>query len=61
MRFDVSANVLLDLFSISTTVGEYIVADGVYLRCLIFLSHTITFIDLVELNMLKFYGILGIY
>ncbi|WMV50784.1 hypothetical protein MTR67_044169 [Solanum verrucosum] len=54
MRFDVSPDVLLDLFSISTPIGESIVAKRVYRNCHVSLSHRVTYVDLVELDMLDF-------
>ncbi len=59
MRFDVSLEVLLDYFSVSTPIGESIVAKRVYRNYPISLSHRVTHIDLVELDMLDFDVILG--
>ncbi|WMV41657.1 hypothetical protein MTR67_035042 [Solanum verrucosum] len=59
MRFDVLPDVFLDPFSISTPVGDSIVAKRVYRRCPISLSHIFTLVDLVELDMLDFDVILG--
>lgn len=53
-------NVLFDLFSLSTFVCDSIVAKRVYRKCLASLSHRVTFIDLVELDMLDVDVILGL-
>jgi len=54
MRFNILLDVLLDPFSVSTPIGEFIVAKGVYRKCLISLSHRVTHVDLVELDVLDF-------
>ncbi len=59
MRFDVLPDVLLDPFSVSTPIGDSIVAKRVYRKCLVSLSHRVTLVDLVELDMLDFDVILG--
>uniref|UniRef100_M1DCD2 Gag-pol polyprotein n=1 Tax=Solanum tuberosum TaxID=4113 RepID=M1DCD2_SOLTU len=60
MRFDVLPDVLLEPFSISTLVGDSIVAKRVYRKCPVSLSHRVTLVDLVELDMLDFDVILGV-
>jgi len=60
IRFNVSPEVLLEHFSISTPIGESVVAKRVYKRCPISLSHMIILVNLVELDMLDFDVILGI-
>ncbi|WMV19054.1 hypothetical protein MTR67_012439 [Solanum verrucosum] len=59
MRFDVLPDVLLESFSASTPVGDSIVAKRLYRKCLVSLSHRVTLVDLVELDMLDFDVILG--
>jgi len=59
MRFDVLPEVLLEPFSVSTPVGDSVVAKRLYRRCPIFLSHRVTLIDLVELDMIDFDVIFG--
>jgi len=54
MRFDIIPDILLETFSISTPVGDLVVAKRVFRRCPIFLSHRVTLVDLVELDMLDF-------
>ncbi|WMV25463.1 hypothetical protein MTR67_018848 [Solanum verrucosum] len=51
--------VLTDPFCISTPIDESIVANRVYRNCPISLSHRVTHINLVELDMLDFDVILG--
>ncbi|WMV13835.1 hypothetical protein MTR67_007220 [Solanum verrucosum] len=57
MRFDILPNVLLDPFSVSTPVGDSIVAKRVYRKCPASLSHSVTHVDIVE-HMLDFNVIL---
>jgi len=52
--------VLLEPFSVSTPIGDSIVAKMVYRRCPLSLSYIVTLVDLVELDMLDFDVILGI-
>lgn len=54
MKFDVSLEILLDTFSISTHVGEFVLAKWVYKNCSISVFKKITSIHLVELNMVNF-------
>ena len=54
IRFDVLSNVLLEPFSVSTPVGDSIVAKRVYRNCFVSLSHRVTRVDLIELDMLDF-------
>ena len=58
MRFYMLPYVLLEPFSFSTPIGDSLVAKRVYRRCPISLSHRVTPIDLVELDMLYFNVIL---
>mgnify|MGYP003624051582 CR=1 FL=1 len=59
MQFDVLPYVLLKPFSGCTPVGDSVVAKRVYRKCPISLSHRVTLVDLVELDMLDFDVILG--
>ncbi|XP_049356909.1 uncharacterized protein LOC125821531 [Solanum verrucosum] len=59
MRFDVHPKELLEPFLVSSPVCDSVVAKRVYKRCPISLSHRVTFVDLVELDMLDFDVILG--
>ncbi|WMV24599.1 hypothetical protein MTR67_017984 [Solanum verrucosum] len=59
MRFGVLLEVFLEPFSVSTPVGDSVVAKRVYRRCPISLYHIVTLIDLVELDMIDFDIILG--
>jgi len=59
MRFDVPPDVLLEPFCISTLVGNSIMAKRVYMKCHVSLAHRVTLVDLVELDMLYFDGILS--
>uniref|UniRef100_A0A0V0H6A2 Putative ovule protein n=1 Tax=Solanum chacoense TaxID=4108 RepID=A0A0V0H6A2_SOLCH len=53
-KFDMLPEVLLDPFSISTPVGDSVVAKRVYRICHISLSRRITLVDSVELDILDF-------
>ncbi|KAH0765134.1 hypothetical protein KY285_001005 [Solanum tuberosum] len=59
MWFDIPLEVLLEPFNVSTPVGDSLVVKRVYRRCQISLSHKVTLVDLVELDMLYFDMILG--
>jgi len=59
MKFEVYPEELKEPFSVSTLVGDSIVAKRVYRRCPICLSQRVTLVDLVELDMLDFDVILG--
>lgn len=52
-------NVLLEPFYVSTPFGDYAVARRVYMRYPDSLSHRLTLVDLVELDMIDFDAILG--
>jgi len=54
IRFDVFLDMLMDLFSVSTPIGESIVANKVYRSYHVSLSHRDTYTDLVELDTLDF-------
>ncbi|WMV18884.1 hypothetical protein MTR67_012269 [Solanum verrucosum] len=59
IRFDILPDMLLDHFSISTQVCDSIVVKRVYRKCPISVSHRVTHVDLVELDMLDLNVILG--
>ena len=59
MRFDILSDVLLHLFSVFTLVSDFTVAKRVYRKCPFSLSHKVTHVDLVKLDMLDFVVILG--
>ncbi|WMV46774.1 hypothetical protein MTR67_040159 [Solanum verrucosum] len=59
MGFDVGPEILSCPFHVSTPAGDSIVAKRVYRNCRISVSHGVTHVDLVELDMLDFYIILG--
>uniref|UniRef100_M1DLT6 Gag-pol polyprotein n=1 Tax=Solanum tuberosum TaxID=4113 RepID=M1DLT6_SOLTU len=54
MKFDVLPVKLEEPFSVSTPIGESVIAKRVYRDCPISLSHRVTLVDLVELDMLDF-------
>ncbi|KAG5576138.1 hypothetical protein H5410_056272 [Solanum commersonii] len=59
MSFDVLLEQLLDPFSVSTHVGESILAEKVYRDSIICANHKDTMTNLVELDMMDFDVILG--
>ena len=59
MKFFVLPDNFVELFSVTTPVGDSIVAKRVYKSCPILLSNRATLVDLVELDMLDFDVILG--
>ena len=58
-NFDILPEKLSEPFSISTPVGESILAERVYRDCSIFVNHNSTMTDLVELVMVNLDVILG--
>ena len=46
-------------FSVTTPVGDFVVARRVFRRCPISLPNRITIVELIELHMVNFYVILG--
>ena len=59
MNFEIIPEQLSKLFSVSTPVGESILAETVYLDCPIFVSYKSTMTELIELDMVEFDFILG--
>ncbi|KAH0748282.1 hypothetical protein KY290_027514 [Solanum tuberosum] len=59
IKFDMLPDVLDKPFSVSTPVGDSIVAKRVYRGCPISLPNTVTLVDLVEIDMLDLDVILG--
>ena len=60
MRLSVKPGLLKDPFFVSTPVGESVIARTVFRNCPILVFHKIIPCDLVELEMVDFYVILGI-
>ena len=58
-KFDVLPEKLSEPFSVSTLVGDSILAERVYRDCPVFINHKSTMADLVELDMVDFDVILG--
>ena len=58
-KFDILPDILHELFIVSTPVGESVVAKRVYRNCPIMLPNRVSYVDLVELDMLDFYIIFG--
>ena len=58
-RFDVLPNVFIEPFSFTTLVGDSIVARRVFRSCPISLTNRVTWVDLVEFDMVDFDVILG--
>uniref|UniRef100_M1DV54 Polyprotein n=1 Tax=Solanum tuberosum TaxID=4113 RepID=M1DV54_SOLTU len=54
LNFDVLLEKLLEPFSVSTLVGEFILVQRVYRDCTIYVNHKSTMADLVECDMVYF-------
>ncbi|KAH0644862.1 hypothetical protein KY284_032746 [Solanum tuberosum] len=54
IKFEILPKVLIEHFSVSTPIGDSVVAKRVYRSFTISLSHKLTLVDLVELDMLDF-------
>lgn len=50
MRFAILHDVLLELFSVSTLVADFVVVKRAYSRSLICLSHGVSLVYLIELD-----------
>ena len=61
VNFGVSPETLVEPFLVSTPVGIFIIARQVYRNCPIIISQKVTSVDLVELEMMDFDIILGMY
>lgn len=61
VHFSVSPETLSKSFSISTIIGNLVIARRVYRNCSVTVSHKVTLADLVELEMVYFDIILGMY
>ena len=59
LRFSVKPELLKDPFSVSTPVGESVIARTVYRNCPISVFHKIILCDLIDLEMVDFDVILG--
>ena len=59
MRFSVKPELLKDPFSVSTPVGESVIARTIFRNCPISIFHKIIPCDLIELEMVDFDVILG--
>lgn len=59
MRFDVLLYVLLNSFSVSTPTGDSIMANRVYTKYLVSMSHRVNILKLVNIYMLDFDVTLG--
>ena len=60
IKFDMISDVLGEPFSVSTPVGDSVVVNKVYNGCPISYYNRVTVVDLIELDMIDFYIILGI-
>ena len=58
-NFDALADILHESFPVSTPVSESVVAKRVYLNFHISLPNRVSYVDLVELDMIHFYITLG--
>ncbi|KAH0727836.1 hypothetical protein KY290_003558 [Solanum tuberosum] len=59
MKFEILSDVLEEPFSVCTPVSDSVVAKRVYRSCPISLSHKVTLVDLVEIDMLDYDVLLG--
>ena len=53
-KFDVLPDVLIELFSVCTLMGDSVVAKRVYRKCLVMLPNRVTLFDLAELEMFDY-------
>ena len=58
-KFDILADTFQEPLVVSNSVGESVVAKKVYRNCPIMLPNRVSYVDLVELDMLDFDIILG--
>ena len=59
ISFDVCLEKYLEHFNFSTPVGEFVLANRVYLDCHVFVNHKCTMIHIISLEMVDFHVILG--
>uniref|UniRef100_M1DMG2 Gag-pol protein n=1 Tax=Solanum tuberosum TaxID=4113 RepID=M1DMG2_SOLTU len=59
VKFDVSPETLSELFSVSTLVGDPVIARWVYINCPVTISQKVTSADLVEFEIVGFDVIVG--
>ena len=60
-KFDILPDILHEPFIVSTPVGESVVARRVYRNCPIIMPNRAFYVELVELDMIDFDIILGMY
>ncbi|WP_353806001.1 hypothetical protein, partial [Acinetobacter baumannii] len=60
-KFDIFPDILHEPFVVSTQVGKSIVAKRVYTNFPIMLANRVSYVELVEIDMLNFDVILGMY
>ena len=58
-KFDILPEILHEVFIVCTPVGESVVAKRVYRNCPMMLPNRVSYVDIVELDMLDFDNILG--
>ena len=58
-QFEILPEKHCELFCVSTPIGKSILAERVYHDCPVFVSHSSIVTDLIELDMVYFYVILG--
>ena len=58
-KFDILPDILHELFIVSTPVGDSVVAKRVYRNCPIMFPNRVSYVELVELDMLYFHVMLG--
>ena len=58
-KFDIFPDILHETFIVSIKVGELVVEKRVYRNCPIMLPNRISYVELVELDMLDFNIIMG--
>ena len=53
-KFDLLLDLHIEPFSVCTPIGDFVVANRVYRKCLVILSNRVTLAYLVELDMFDF-------
>lgn len=61
IKIDISHEQLFEPFIVSIPIGDNILAESVYCDCTILVNHKDTITDLVELDMMDFDIIQGMY